>query len=60
MRILHFSNRKSLSIFDIRVQEDNVTTPSQSRVTGMLAIYAKLALQADEGGGWPARWEDFD
>jgi dihydroxy-acid dehydratase len=34
--------------------------PSQSKVTGMLAIYAKLALQADKGAGWPARWEDFD
>jgi dihydroxy-acid dehydratase len=34
--------------------------PSQAKVTGMLTIYAKLALQADEGGGWPARWEDFD
>ncbi|MHB8104556.1 MAG: dihydroxy-acid dehydratase [Dehalococcoidales bacterium] len=34
--------------------------PSQSKVTGLLAIYAKLALQADEGAGWPARWDDFD
>jgi dihydroxy-acid dehydratase len=34
--------------------------PSQSKVTGLLAIYAKLALQADKGAGWPARWEDFD
>jgi dihydroxy-acid dehydratase len=34
--------------------------PLQSKVTGMLTIYARLALQADEGGGWPARWEDFE
>ncbi len=34
--------------------------PSQANVTGMLTIYAKLALQADEGAGWPARMEDFD
>lgn len=34
--------------------------PSQTKVTGMLMIYAKLALQADEGAGWPARWDDFD
>jgi dihydroxy-acid dehydratase len=34
--------------------------PSQSEVTGMLTIYAKLALQADEGAGWPARMMDFD
>lgn len=32
----------------------------QRDVTGMLGIYAKLALQADQGAGWPARWEDFD
>ncbi|OGO30101.1 MAG: hypothetical protein A2Z29_07270 [Chloroflexi bacterium RBG_16_56_11] len=34
--------------------------PAQSGVKGLLAIYAKLALQADEGAGWPARWTDFD
>ena len=34
--------------------------PAQTKVTGLLAIYAKLALQADEGAGWPARWDDFD
>ncbi len=35
--------------------------PKEQRdVTGMLGIYAKLALQADQGAGWPARWEDFD
>jgi dihydroxy-acid dehydratase len=34
--------------------------PSQADVTGMLTIYAKLALQADEGAGWPARMTDFD
>lgn len=32
----------------------------QKDVKGMLGIYAKLALQADEGAGWPARYEDFD
>jgi dihydroxy-acid dehydratase len=34
--------------------------PAQTDVTGMLTIYAKLALQADEGAGWPARMTDFD
>jgi dihydroxy-acid dehydratase len=34
--------------------------PSQANVTGMLTIYAKLALQADEGAGWPARMDDFE
>ncbi len=33
---------------------------SQTGVKGMLALYAKLALQADEGAGWPARWGDFE
>ena len=36
------------------------TPPSQSGVTGVLGIYGRLALQADQGAGWPARWEDFD
>jgi len=36
------------------------TPPLQTDVKGMLSIYAKLALQADQGAGWPARWADFD
>ena len=36
------------------------TPPSQSEVTGVLSIYAKLALQADKGAGWPVRASDFD
>jgi dihydroxy-acid dehydratase len=36
------------------------TPPDQSKVTGTLAIYAKTALQADQGAGWPARMSDFD
>ncbi len=34
--------------------------PSQAHVKGMLCIYAKLALQADEGAGWPIDMKDFD
>jgi dihydroxy-acid dehydratase len=34
--------------------------PSQSHVTGLLTIYAKLALQADQGAGWPARMADYE
>ncbi len=34
--------------------------PDQSQVKGMLAIYAKLALQADKGAGWPISVADFD
>ena len=36
------------------------TPPSQSDVTGVLTIYAKLALQADQGAGWPVRAADFE
>jgi dihydroxy-acid dehydratase len=32
----------------------------QSNITGTLLIYAKTALQADQGGGWPVRWSDID
>jgi dihydroxy-acid dehydratase len=35
------------------------TPPDQSHVTGTLLMYAKLALQADEGAGWPVRWSDI-
>lgn len=35
------------------------TPPSQENVSGMLAIYAKIALQADQGGGWPVNMKDF-
>jgi dihydroxy-acid dehydratase len=34
--------------------------PNPSRFTGVIAMYARTALQADQGAGWPARWEDFD
>ena len=34
--------------------------PKQDGVTGMLTIYAKLALQADEGAGWPINMKDFE
>jgi hypothetical protein len=36
------------------------TPPDQSKVTGTLVMYAKTALQADQGAGWPARMSDFD
>jgi dihydroxy-acid dehydratase len=32
----------------------------QSHVTGTLLLYARTALQADDGGGWPVRWSDLD
>ncbi|MEM3484740.1 MAG: dihydroxy-acid dehydratase [Candidatus Methanomethyliaceae archaeon] len=31
----------------------------QSALKGVVALYAKLALQADEGAGWPVTWGDL-
>jgi dihydroxy-acid dehydratase len=36
------------------------TPPSLSGTAGLLTIYARIALQSDQGGGWPARWSDFE
>ena len=32
---------------------------NQSYITGILLLYAKTALQADQGAGWPVRWSDL-
>jgi dihydroxy-acid dehydratase len=52
---------------DLQVSEDEMVNrrakwapPDQSHITGTLLIYAKMALQADEGGGWPVRVSDLD
>ena len=31
-----------------------------SNIMGVDAIYARIALQADLGAGWPTTWDDFD
>jgi dihydroxy-acid dehydratase len=49
-----------ISDAEMKKRQAQWKAPSQSKVTGLLAIYAKLALQADKGAGWPARMEDFD
>ena len=36
------------------------TPPDQKHVMGTLLIYATSALQADQGAGWPVRWDDLD
>jgi dihydroxy-acid dehydratase len=36
------------------------TPPDPSRFTGVIAMYARTALQADQGAGWPVRSSDFD
>ncbi len=32
--------------------------PDQSRVRGLLTLYARLGLQADQGAGWPISMTD--
>ena len=52
---------------DVDISEDEMnkrksawTPPVQAHVTGTLLMYAMTALQADQGAGWPVRWEDVD
>jgi len=45
---------------ELAARKKQWTPPSQADTKGALALYAKMALQADEGAGWPARWADFD
>ncbi len=52
---------------DLNISDDEMNNrkskwipPDQSHITGTLLIYAKTALQADQGGGWPVRWNDLD
>jgi dihydroxy-acid dehydratase len=34
--------------------------PPLCHAKGLLAIYARIALQNDQGAGWPKDWADFD
>ncbi len=45
---------------ELNERRNRWTPPSQADTKGALALYARLALQADEGAGWPTRWADFD
>ena len=52
---------------DVQLSEEEMATrrgqwtpPDLSRYTGVIAMYAKTALQADQGAGWPVRSSDFD
>jgi dihydroxy-acid dehydratase len=49
-----------LSDEELRARKAAWRPPSQQNVTGVLTIYAKLALQADQGAGWPVRQADFE
>ncbi len=57
------ANRK----LDIEISDEEMarrrsewTPPAQADATGTLLMYARTALQADEGAGWPVRQSDFD
>jgi dihydroxy-acid dehydratase len=52
---------------DLKVPEEEIARrkaawkpKDQSGVTGTLLLYAKTALQADQGAGWPVRWDDIE
>jgi dihydroxy-acid dehydratase len=45
---------------ELRKRRAKWSPPDLSHMTGIAAMFARTALQADEGAGWPARWTDFD
>ncbi|MCR4394771.1 MAG: dihydroxy-acid dehydratase [Dehalococcoidales bacterium] len=49
-----------LSDEELAVRKAEWKPPVQSGIRGMLAIYARIALQADLGAGWPRDLEDFN
>jgi dihydroxy-acid dehydratase len=49
-----------ISESEIVRRKANWTPPTPPNLPGVANLYGRLALQADEGAGWPVRWEDFD
>ena len=49
-----------LSEAELEARREKWILPQQTEVSELLAIYAKLTLQADEGEGWPINMADFD
>jgi dihydroxy-acid dehydratase len=49
-----------LSKKEMAARKARWTPPDPSRFTGVIALYAKTALQADLGAGWPVRSSDFE
>ena len=49
-----------VSSAELRKRKAKWKAPDQSKVSGLLTMYAKLALQADKGGGWPINMTDGD
>ncbi|HEX7475291.1 MAG TPA: dihydroxy-acid dehydratase [Dehalococcoidales bacterium] len=45
---------------ELKKRKADWKAPDQSNVKGLLAMYAKTALQADLGAGWPISVKDFD
>ncbi len=49
-----------LSEAEMKKRMSRWTPPDPSHLIGIIAMYARTALQADQGAGWPVRWADFD
>ena len=47
-----------LSEAELSKRKSQWRAPAQPHATGVLAVYARLALQADQGAGWPVRPTD--
>ncbi len=45
---------------ELQARRKKWTPPVQAGVTGVLLIYSSLALQADQGAGWPVRSTDLN
>ncbi len=45
---------------ELAKRKEKWKAPDQSEVKGLLAMYAKTALQADRGAGWPISVADFE
>jgi dihydroxy-acid dehydratase len=52
---------------DVEITEEEMarrrsrwTPPDTTNLSGVIAMYARTALQADQGAGWPVRGTDFD
>ena len=69
LALLHDGDRISLDVparkLDVELSEAELSkrksqwrAPAQPHATGVLAVYARLALQADQGAGWPVRPTD--
>jgi dihydroxy-acid dehydratase len=49
-----------LSEAEMKKRRSRWRPPDPSYLTGVIAMYARTALQADQGAGWPVNWADFD